>query len=85
VKKKIRVRMKVSISGLPMPQYDLDEWSFQPEHIVELHPDLAEIWIRGGHAEAVDDSVPLTGSETASLEPPEKAIFAPGAAKKPGR
>jgi hypothetical protein len=75
---KIRVKMLVSIGGLAVPIYGLEEFSFEPGQIVELHPDLARSWISGGLAEAILER------ETASIEPQdETAILPPGSPKKP--
>lgn len=53
--KKVPVRMQVSIAGHAEPTYNLDEdFSFQPNQVVELHPTLAEAWIDCGHAIAAD-------------------------------
>jgi hypothetical protein len=75
---KIRVKMLVSIGGLAESKYGLEDFSFEPGQIVELHPNLARSWIAGGLAEAILER------ETASLEPEdETATLPPGSPKKP--
>jgi hypothetical protein len=49
---KQKVEMKVSIASA--------DWSYQPGQVVLLDKDLAAKWIRGGHAVAVNGSLPLT-------------------------
>jgi hypothetical protein len=75
---KIRVKILVSIGGLAESTYGLEDFSFEPGQIVELHPDLARSWIAGGLAEGVLER------ETASIEPQdETAVLPPGSPKKP--
>lgn len=78
MKKKVKVRMTTSIAGNPEPLYDLDGFSFQPEQIVELHPDLAKAWLTSGLA------VPFVEREveTTSIEAPETAVLPEGKPKR---
>lgn len=47
---KTKVKMNVSIAG--------ERWSFQPGQVVMLDKELAEQWVKSGHAERT--SAPLT-------------------------
>jgi hypothetical protein len=47
-----KVQMRVSIAN--------PDWSYQPDEVVMLEMDLAEKWIRAGHAVAVNGNMPLT-------------------------
>lgn len=53
MKKPVKLKMLVAIAGLAEPRYDLPEFSYVPEQVVEVHPDLATAWVVAGHAEAV--------------------------------
>lgn len=72
---KIKVKMLTSIAGNANPVYDLPDHGYQFGQVVELHPDLAALWIASGKAEAVEEEqLPV---KTKLEEPPA----APPAAK----
>ena len=83
-----RVRILMSIAGHAMPAYSLEDFAFQPGQEVEINDGLALRWADGGIAELLEEIPPdqrLAGaSETASLEPGEKAVRPPGTRKKIG-
>jgi len=59
MKKPVKIKMNVAIAGLAEPKYDLGEFSFVPEQVVEVHPDLAAAWVVAGHAEAIAEDKQL--------------------------
>lgn len=64
--KKVRVRMKTSIAGHAMPQYELEDFAFNPLQVVELHPELAAAWLNAGHCEPMSKSAPETATKPAA-------------------
>ena len=50
--KLVKVRMMVSIAS--------STWAYQPGMVVEIDADLAEKWLRGGHATTVHQATPVT-------------------------
>jgi hypothetical protein len=78
-----RVKILVSIAGHAMPNYDLEDFAYQPGQEVEINDGLALRWIDGGIAEALEE-IPPDQRETASFEPPEKAVRPAGSRKKIG-
>ena len=51
-----RVRMLAAVSGMAMPTYDIhSEFSHSLGDAVDLHPTLAEAWVKCGHAERVQE------------------------------
>lgn len=58
--KQTKVKMLVSIAGHAEPRYDHADFSLAPGDVVELHPDLADAWVKGGHAEAAKKNADVT-------------------------
>ncbi len=51
-----RVRMLETVCGLAMPKYDiLHNFDFMRGQATDLHPDLAEAWVKCGHAELLKE------------------------------
>jgi glycosyltransferase involved in cell wall biosynthesis len=69
--KKRKVRMLVNIVGTAMPQFDLDDFGFSSGQTVELHPELAELWINVGKARAIPEATVIAPAETAMLGSPK--------------
>ena len=79
---KTKVKMLTGIAGNANPAYDLPEHSYQPEQIVDLHPDLAGYWIAAGIAEAHKPPSAVSRQPSAvSTQPSAKPPAAPSAAK----
>jgi len=50
----MKVRILVSLAGLPMPHYGItSDFALQPGDVLELHDELAEKWVGSGKAEPV--------------------------------
>lgn len=65
---KIKVKMLTGVAGNANPVYDLPAHGYQPDEIVEVHPELAKFWFASGLAEPVKPQLP------ARVEPKEPKV-----------
>lgn len=76
---KIKVKMLTGIAGRANPLYDLPDHGYQPDEIVDLHPELAKFWFAAGIAEPVAKEPKVPKAKTEEPAPPAPAAPAPAA------